>query len=99
MLEVNAVLWGKVDFRDGHQFSFDLAGAPGETELAHVFQAWRLAPPRVADQVLGVQRSAAGLAGRRPWLVLGVAPPALDQFHGLTIEVVGRDKPVWLPLW
>src|ERR1700691_29028 len=96
VLEIRAILWRKVDFRDGHQFPLDLACARRKPELGHVPQSRGLAPSRVAHPVPLVKRGAAGLAACGAGLVLGVTPPTLDQFHGLTKAALVRAHPVWL---
>ena len=62
MLEVDAVLRVEVYLRHRDKLALDLAGAAGELELDHVAQPRGLAPAGVADLVLLIERSAAGLA-------------------------------------
>ena len=87
VLEVNGVLRGEVDLRDGDQFAFHLARAAGKTELGHVPQPGGLAPAGIADLVLNVERRAACHTRGGSWLILCVAPPALDCFHARKIAV------------
>jgi hypothetical protein len=87
MFEVEAVLRMEVDLGDRDELTFDLAGAAREPELDHVAQPGRLAPAGIADLVLNVKGSTAHLAVRGAWLVLGVAPLALNHFHARKIAV------------
>jgi len=89
VLEVDAVSRVQGDFRHGDKLAFDLAGTAGELELGHVAQPGGLAPPRIADLVLLVERSPARLATGGAGLVLRLAPPALDHFH--CRNLAGKD--------
>ena len=82
VLEEHPVALGQVDLGHRHQLALDLAGAVGEPELGHVPEPGRLLPPRVADQVAGVERRPARRTGRLADVVLGLAPLALDAVHG-----------------
>src|SRR5581483_4117998 len=83
VLEEDRVIRAEMDFGDGHDFPFHLAGARAELKFGHVAEARRFAPAGLAYQVANVERRSASAAGERGFIVLALAPLALDPLQGL----------------
>ena len=64
VLEEHRVALGQRQLGDRDDLALDLAGGVGEAELGHVPQPGRLGPAGVGDEVLRVERRAAGGAAR-----------------------------------
>ncbi len=81
VLEEHRVALRQRELGDRDDLALDLAGGVGEPELRHVPQPGSLGPARVGDDVLLVERGAAGGAARPLRLVLSLAPLTFDPVH------------------
>ena len=83
VFEKHRIIRAQVNFRHRDDLAFHLARAGAELKLGHVAQARSFAPARFADQIANIERRPAGAASERGFLVLALAPLALNAFEWL----------------
>src|SRR6185369_2769857 len=62
MFKEYRIVRAEIYLRNGHDLTFDLAGASAEADLSHVLDPGSFSPTRLANQVFDVERSTARTA-------------------------------------
>src|SRR4051812_20056050 len=62
MSEIDTILRGEIEIRDGHICAFNLAERVAELQLGHVLPAGKFGPARFSNDGPGVDRCATGRA-------------------------------------